>query len=416
MSDAFDIVIVGGGMVGAALAAMLADTRPNSLSIAVLEPRPPKKPARAFELRVSALSPASRNILACAGAWQRIDARRIAAYHRMQVWDAASTPDRFGSISFDSADLGMRELGFIVENNRIQFALFEQIRNQGSVTLIESGLEQLSIDGRDAVLHLDNGKQARAALVVGADGAASRTRDLVGIESGGWSYEQHAVVANVETEFGHGDTAWQRFLQHGPIALLPLADGRCSIVWSTTPEHARDLCALTEKEFCDSVSVASDYVRGDVLSSSSCASFPLRLRYAKQYCAERVALIGDAAHAVHPLAGQGVNLGLLDAAALCEVIEQGVAEHLAPGDRRLLRRYERWRKGDNALTMMSMDALNRLFGNDDLFVSALRRGGLTLVNRVALIKNIFARYAAGGGANMPVRAQAVLRDDNVSSG
>ncbi len=416
MSDAFDIVIVGGGMVGAALAAMLSDTRPNVLSIAVLEPRTPKKPGRDFELRVSALSPASRNILDCAGAWQRIDASRIAAYQGMQVWDAASTPDRFGSIRFDSADMGMRELGYIVENNRIQFALFEQIRNQKSVTVIESGLEKLSIDGSEAVLDMDDGKQLRAALVVGADGAASRTRDLVGIESGGWAYEQRAVVANIETEFGHGDTAWQRFLQHGPIALLPLADGRCSIVWSTTPEHARDLCALSEKEFCNAVAVASDHVRGDIVSSSACASFPLQMRYAKQYCADRVALIGDAAHAVHPLAGQGVNLGLLDAAALCEVIEQAVAQGLSPGDRRVLRRYERWRKGDNALTMMSMDALNRLFGNDDLFVSALRRGGLTLVNRVAFIKNIFSRYAAGDGADMPVRAQTVNRDDNVLSG
>jgi 2-octaprenylphenol hydroxylase len=220
----------------------------------------------------------------------------------------------------------------------------------------------------------------------------------------GRDYDQRAVVANLRCERHHAWTAWQRFLPDGPIALLPLADGGVSIVWSTAPGHAETLLAMADDAFCAAVTEASDGVLGEVLQSGRRASFPLRRRHAPVYTRARYALVGDAAHVVHPLAGQGVNLGLLDAAAMCEVLGQGHAAERDPGDPALLKRYERWRKSENLLAMTAFDAINRLFGNASPALGALRRAGFTVVDRVVPLKVAFIRRAMGIAGDLPPSA------------
>lgn len=408
MSREFDVVVVGGGMVGAALACLLAE-HAEGLSLAVLEARepPPFDPAGPLGNRVSAIARGSMRILGACGVWEDIAARRISPYREMRVWDAAAEPFGPGSLHFDSAELGEPDLGAIVENGLIQWSLAERLRSLPGVSwMAPARLAGLEPGGELTGLELEDGRRLRARLVVGADGAGSTSRALAGIETGGWDYAQRAVVATVRCADDHRETAWQRFLPTGPLAFLPLADGRCSIVWSTTPEAARSLLALGEDEFCAELSEAADHVLGEVLGAESRAAFPLRLQYARRYTGTRFALIGDAAHAVHPLAGQGVNLGFLDAAALAEVVAAALAEDRDPGDQRSLRRYERWRKGENMAAMFLIDAIGRLFGSGNAAVGSLRRLGLGLVDAAPPVKHEFIRRAMGVTGDLPRLARA----------
>jgi 2-octaprenylphenol hydroxylase len=403
MSREFDVVIVGGGMVGATLAGLLARGGAG-VRTAVLEARepPPFEPAAPAGNRVSAISRGSMRILAAAGVWDLIASLRISPYREMRVWDAAGEAFGTDALHFDSAELGEPDLGAIVENGLIQWALAERLRGLSEVSwMAPARLEALEFESERVVVALEDGRRLRARLVVGADGAASTSRQLAGIETAGWDYPQHAVVAHVSCEAGHRETAWQRFLPTGPLAFLPLSDGRCSIVWSTTPERAGELLALTGPEFCAAVTAASDGVLGNVTAAAGRAAFPLRLRYAKAYTRPRFALIGDAAHAVHPLAGQGVNLGFLDAAALAECLGEGIADGRDPGDRRVLRRYERWRKGDNMAAMFVIDGIGRLFSSDSDALANLRRFGLGFVNAAPTVKHEFIRRAMGVTGDLP---------------
>jgi 2-octaprenylphenol hydroxylase len=315
----------------------------------------------------------------------------------MVVWDEAGHAGNQGSIEFDCAEVGQPNLGHIVENRRLQWALLEQARAAGA-RIVEARVSGLSAGTESMTVELEDGTRLSAALAVAADGAESPARKMMQIAVREAEVRQRAVVCHIRTADPHRHTAWQRFLGTGPIALLPLHDGRCSIVWTTTPEHAADLMARPDEEFCRAVQAASDSVLGEVEEVSTRADFPLRSVHAECYALERFALVGDAAHAVHPLAGQGVNLGFLDCAALAQTL--GAADS-DPGELRLLRKYERWRKGENLLMLSALDGLNGLFSNRNPLLGFLRRNGLSLVDRVQPLKSLFMRRALGLTGDLP---------------
>jgi 2-octaprenylphenol hydroxylase len=407
MKHDFDIVVVGGGMVGAGCAALLGAYRPTAaLRVAMLEPRPASLPApdEPLELRVSALSRASQRLVERAGAWQEIRSRGASPYQRMVVWDKVGSPGGEGSITFEAADLGEPDLGHIVENRTVQAALTTRAVAHG-VTLLRSGVSALDLGADAATVTTTDGRRLSAALVVAADGGNSPLRRLAGIETQGWDYGQHAVVTHLRPAQPHRETAWQRFLPTGPLALLPLSDGRVSLVWSTSPERAAELVAMTGEEFAQAVTEASAGVLGRLVPDAGRASFPLRLLHAVDYTRPRLALVGDAAHGVHPLAGQGVNLGMMDCAALAQCLGEGLAEGAEPGDLAALRRYERWRKAENLPAMILMDWLKRLFSNDDPSLSWFRSRGLGLVDRAAPVKRSLIERAMGLAGEVPLPAR-----------
>lgn len=405
-----DIAVVGAGMVGAATAALLARMAPDTL-IAVLDADAPPRWRSDDEpgLRVSAISEASRRVLGACGAWDEIAAGRISPYVHMRVWDGAVPGGGPGAIRFSAADVAAPVLGHIVENELVRLALRNALLRLDNVSVLDGArLEALALEGGRAELEIEDGRRLQARLVVGADGANSASRAMAGLEVEGHDYEQRAVVCHLRCQLPHGETAWQRFLPEGPIALLPLADGRVSIVWSTTVAHAEALLADDDASFRAAVARAADGCLGDVLEAGPRAAFPLRMRYAPAYTRARYALVGDAAHTVHPLAGQGVNLGFLDAAALAETVAAGLAAGRDPGDPALLRRYERCRKPDNVIAMRVFDAINRLFSNDDPALGVLRRAGFTFVDRLKPLKGVFIRHAMGLDGDLPAVARPAV--------
>ncbi len=397
----YDIVIVGAGMVGATLACALRD---SGLRIAVVEARRPRRswPAGSVDLRVSAISAASERIFRALGVWPAMEARGVSPFLEMHVWDAGGR----GEIHFDSADLGTPRLGHIIENRVIQAALLEGMDEAANLELIcPAAIESFQHTSGGLRLQLSDGAELQTALLVGADGGGSRVRELAGLATRGWSYEQQAVVAAVSTQRPHRGTAWQRFLPPGPLAFLPLRDGRSSIVWSTHPERAEALLAMAEAEFRTALGEAFDHRLGEVLETGPRAAFPLRLQHTLRYVSERLALVGDAAHMIHPLAGQGVNLGLLDAAALAEVIRDAQGRGRDFSSILVLRRYERWRKGDNLITMAAMDGFKRLFGTDFAPLRLARNLGLELINQAVPVKNQLISHAMGLDGDLPALAR-----------
>lgn len=414
----YDVIIVGAGMVGATLACALG---PSTLRIAVLEAQPlPIDTALGddIDLRVSAITHASQRIFTAVGAWPGMTARRMNAFREMHVWDEGGGSVHSGEIHFDSADIGEHTLGHIIENRVIQAALLDRLRSFSNITLLcPASVASMVITADDVRVGLGQadanpGHPLTAKLVIGADGAHSKVRQLAGITTRGWSYAQKGVVATVQTGLPHHDTAWQRFLPNGPLAFLPLHDGRCSIVWSTTPEHADMLMAMDEAAFLGALERTFGDKLGKMLASPrhgsavvSRAAFPLNLQHATAYTAPRLALIGDAAHTLHPLAGQGVNLGVLDAATLAEVILEAYSAGKDIGAHGTLRRYERWRKGDNLAMMAIMDGFKRLFSNDLVPLRWLRTRGLRLTHRLPPIKNLIMHHAMGLAGDLPKMAR-----------
>jgi len=389
----FDIVIVGGGMVGATLGCALGG---SSLRVAIIEAQLPDEIGDDWDLRVSSISIAGSRIFNALGAWRGMIRRRVSPYRHMRVWDGND------EIAFHAADLGQAELGHVIENRVTQAALLERARDFGNLSIIHparlQGLEPIATGMR---LDLANGQHIEAALVVGADGANSQVRSLAGIPHSASPYNQQGLVCTVRCAEPNPETAFQHFLPGGPLAFLPFNDGQSSIVWSLPTEQADELQAMPQAEFMVQLEQAFESRLGRVEDCGPRAAFPLIRRHAERYVSPGLALIGDAAHTIHPLAGQGVNLGLLDAASLAQVILDGHQRGRPPGELSILRRYERWRRGENELMQSSMDGFNYLFRNPSPTLTQLRRTGLKLSNRITPIKNLFAGHAMGLGGDLP---------------
>jgi 2-octaprenyl-3-methyl-6-methoxy-1,4-benzoquinol hydroxylase/2-octaprenylphenol hydroxylase len=387
-----DVAVVGGGMVGAAAALSLARA---GFATALLEARPPA-PWHAgdeVDLRVVGLAPSSIALLEDMDVWASIRDSRAASYARMHVWDASTG----AAVDFDASAEGRAWLGWIVENNLVQWTLWQALEAAGVQRLCPA--QVIGYEAREdrVVLELDAGDAASlsARLLVAADGAGSPLRRLAGLDTHGHDYGQRGVVAHVATERPHQHTAWQRFLPGGPLALLPLADGRSSIVWSLPEAEAQRVLALDDAAFCAELGVASDFRLGRVLASTRRAAFPLRLQLADRYQAERLVLLGDAAHAVHPLAGQGVNLGLRDVAELRDTLvdARGAGRDIAAPH--VLRRYARRRRSADTLDAWGFDALGRIYAWQAPPLVAARALGVRLVDRLAPLKRRLAAHAAG---------------------
>jgi 2-octaprenylphenol hydroxylase len=389
-TEHYDVAIVGGGLVGLSMAAMLGH---DGFKTALVEARePPLTWADdSIDLRVYAISRVSRQLLETAGAWKSI-APYACAYRDMHVWDAGGD----GEIHFDSAELGEPDLGHIIESRVIEKALLEVVRGMPAVTrFCPATVESMEADAGKQQLVLDDGRRLLASLLIGADGKHSAIRDYAGIHARASDYGQQALVAVVETERGHDATAWQRFLPTGPLAFLPLRGGRSSIVWSATTDEAQRLLSLDDAGFCAELGEAFEYRLGRVLSCGERALFPLARQYAEHCVAPGIALIGDASHVIHPLAGQGVNLGFKDVRELAEVLRDARDAGQDIASLPVLRRYERARKGDNMATMMAMDGFKHLFGTTLPPVRWLRNAGLKLFDAATPLKNMIMRSAMG---------------------
>ena len=401
-NSAFDVVIVGGGMVGLTLANALAG---HALRIAVIEKHTPQDihPDDAFDLRVSAINSASRQVFESLGAWSGMQQRRAAAYQGMYVWDATGD----GDIQFNAVDQGVAELGHIIENRAIQFALYEVLLQHPQISFFcPAEITSLEYSEHGSQLELASGESLTARLLAGADGANSQVRAAAGIALDSEDYGQQGLVCVATTSKPHQHTAWQRFLPGGPLAFLPLKDEyQCSIVWSMPAAQADEYLALDEAAFNQQLAAAFGHRLGQVVTTSKRAAFPLIRRHAQHYVKPGVVLIGDAAHTIHPLAGQGVNLGILDAACLAETLHQAQRQRRNIASLKVLRRYERWRRGDNTLMMYSMSGFNYLFGSDMTGISLLRNQGLSLVNRLGPVKRHFMNQAMGLSGELPEMAR-----------
>lgn len=400
----FDIVIVGGGMVGAALAAALADTH---FKLAIIDAQDeqslcreisPSSEVSSFEPRVSALTQASQQLLKDTGAWDYLSAQLPQDYRKMNVWDELGTAE----IVFDAAEIHQDSLGCIVENQALVAALQQVLKQQQNLQrfygLKIHGIERLP-DLQHSLM-LENGQQIQCRLLIAADGALSRIRQWAGIATREWDYQHSAIVCTVETEKPHEQTAWQRFSETGPLAFLPLADAEstqhfCSIVWSQETDRARQLMALDDASFQQALEDAIEARLGKVVAVSGRHAFPLRQRHAKSYVKPGLVLVGDAAHTIHPLAGQGVNLGFKDVRALADILTKAEQQGVEVNNMLLLKRYQRQRQGDNLLMMGAMEGFKRLFAQPDPVVRWLRNTGLGWVNKQTFLKNQIARHAMG---------------------
>lgn len=381
-----DLIIVGGGLAGASLAVALRHT---PLRIALVESRAPSQP-QGWDARVYAISPANVDFLNRIGAWKHLDSERIAPIRAMRV-----AGDAGGRIEFSAYDAGVPELGWILESSPMACELWESAKRQANLTLLcPARPSVLAFDGEAATLRLDDGTSLTARLVVGADGRDSWVRQAAGLAASNTPYEEKGLVANFETGLPHRDTAWQWFRADGVLAYLPLPGNRISIVWSTSDAHADELCALPPEVFCDRVAEAGGGVLGGLRLITPPAAFPLRLMRVPQTVAPRVALIGDAAHGIHPLSGHGINLGFQDANALAALLAAAPAWRDI-GDERFLQRYQRARREETVLMQTTTDTLRRLFRSPAPGLSGLRNAGLNLTNRIPFVKNALVRYALG---------------------
>lgn len=404
---AFDVLIVGGGMVGAAAAVALGGT---NLRVGLLDAARFHVPARdlaapspAFDVRVSAISPASRQFFQTLGCWEDMVRDRVSPYTQMQVWDEDGT----GTVHFSAADIHQPELGHIIENRVILNALYRRLQDIGAVTLLPAAkLAQMSRSGSGldslVTISTDSGDHYTCRLLVGADGTGSRVRELAGFKLREWDYQHTAIVTSVQTEHPHGGTAWQKFMSTGPLAFLPLSPALdsndqhyCSIVWSATPELADELLGLSDAGFCLRLQQVMEGRFGIIQWADNRMAFPLRQRHATSYVVDGVVLIGDAAHSIHPLAGQGVNLGLADVRVLVEEVSANLQRGRAVNELLMLRRYERRRMPQNLGMMWMMEGFKRLFAADTLPLRWARNVGMRFVDGNSLLRNRLIRQATG---------------------
>ncbi|MFT7223225.1 MAG: 2-octaprenylphenol hydroxylase [Cellvibrionaceae bacterium] len=401
-----DIAIAGAGVIGAAFAALLLKKcRNRTLSVVLIDqndvPQTPDLQAQPpyFDPRVMALSQHSISILNEIGIWSGLEAQRVCHYQHMVVWDDEGT----GHIEFSAQELNQSYLGVIVENSLLINELRACLHKSEAVTVIRHQsivtVETIATDNIEKKrLVLSDGTKIKADLVIAADGAHSTIRRQLNMPIRSWEYGHNAIVTSVECEHSHQNTAWQSFLPTGPLAFLPLGDASekyCSIVWSVETEVAEHLMALEDQEFKQQLGKAFGWRLGEIVQVDRRRSFPLVQRHAIDYVAPQVALVGDAAHTIHPLAGQGVNLGFFDIQALVMEIERALERRLALTDPSILRRYQRHRKKHNLEAMLIMEALKRLFGHRDPVIRWARNTGLNLVNRSKITKHWLAKQAMG---------------------
>jgi ubiquinone biosynthesis UbiH/UbiF/VisC/COQ6 family hydroxylase len=387
----FDVVVIGGGLVGAAFAAALA---PLPIEIALVEAHAPQIPVPAavdWDPRVYAISPASARFLAGLGAWETMPAERIEPVRRMRVFG----DDGRAGITFDAMETGVPELAWIVESRVVHAALWRRLEAQQNLKLFCPGhCTALSLEGGGARVQLKGGKRLSAQLVVGADGARSWVREHAEFWSEDRPYHQLGVVANFATEIEHGGVAWQWFRPEGTLAYLPLPGKRISIVWAAADHAAQQLLALPAIEFARRVAGAGHQALGELIQITPPQSFPLHLLTMSRSVAPGVALIGDAAHVLHPLAGQGVNLGFADAQALAAALS-GREPFRTCGDSRLLRQYERGRGEERFTLQFATDGLQRLFSSENRALRVVRNRGMELTGSLAVVRNLLARRALG---------------------
>lgn len=388
----FDVVIIGGGLAGASLAAALADTGHR---VALVERKAPTAPLSQWDARVYTLTPASVAFLERIGAWQRVSRERITPVYDMHV-----AGDGGSRLDFSAYESGLFQLGATVESGRLHHALWQGLERQSNLSLL---CPRSPADLRRAADHveirLDGGPAARAKLVVGADGGDSWVRRVAGMDARSDSYDQLGVVANFICTRAHRGIAYQWFLGEGVLAFLPLPERRVSMVWSTSQAHARELLALPPEALCERVNEASAGALGELHPLTPPAAFPLSRMISRRIAKERVALIGDSAHVVHPLAGQGINLGLGDAHCLADVLVQAPD----PGERMVLRRFERSRAEDILALRWVTHGLFRLFGTNHAMIRRMRNLGLNLTNSNPVIKTLLARRATAVGRGLHQR-------------
>ena len=392
----FDVIIIGGGIVGATAACALGR---DGMRVAVVEARQPVPVEQQQpEPRVFAITRASERIFRSLGVWPAIARQGVFAFSDMEVWDARGD----GVAHFDCAELGEPYLGHMIEPRIIETALSGRLASDDNITrYCPARFRSVENQDESVTVTLENGQCLTASLLIAADGVRSPVREALGVRTRSYDYRQSSVVARVKTAEPHAATAWQRFLPGGPLAFLPMQEGWSSIVWTLPTAEAARIMELDRDAFHEELATAFDCRLGSIVDSGEREAWPLRRMHAEHYVIKRAALIGDAAHAIHPLAGQGVNLGLLDAAALTEVIVAARQAGRDPGTLRVLRRYERWRRGDNLLMMSAMDALNRTFSNARSPLMRVRNLGLSLVNRSGLLRQLFMRHAMGLGGDLP---------------
>jgi 2-octaprenyl-3-methyl-6-methoxy-1,4-benzoquinol hydroxylase/2-octaprenylphenol hydroxylase len=389
-APALDVAVVGGGMVGAAAALALARA---GFDTALLEVRAPTawNVNDEVDLRVVGLAASSIALLNELDVWTSIRESRSGPYAHMHVWDAESG----AAIDFDAVGEGRDLLGYIVENNLVQWTLWQALEAAGVRRLCPAEVQGFEAREDRIQLQLADGTTLTSGLLVAADGATSPLRQLAGIGTHGRDYAQRAVVAHVATERPHENTAWQRFLTSGPLALLPLADGRSSLVWSLPEAEAQRVLALGDQAFLDELGLASDFRLGRIVASTPRAAFPLKLQLAERYQADRFVLLGDAAHTVHPLAGQGVNLGLRDVTELRDTLLAARAAGRDIGAAHVLRRYARRRRSADTLDALGFDALARIYAWQSPALVAARGLGVRLLDRLAPLKRRISEHAAG---------------------
>ncbi|ALM89523.1 MULTISPECIES: FAD-dependent monooxygenase [Alteromonas] len=389
-----DIAIVGGGIVGLTLAAALKDA-PCRIAIinkgAIDQPLGDKPGAR-----VSAINQANINALKKADVWQHIDESRANPYNAMHVWDK----DSFGDIHFAGNDTGGElesdTLGVIIENQALINGLAHSVLKQDNVVVIDTTIERVLSSPQQNMLMLENGDALSCRLLVGADGANSFVRKHANFPITFRDYEHTAIVANIRTQQPHENVARQAFTPTGPLALLPMRDPNvCSIVWSQTPDAAKTLQGYSDSEFCNALLAASNNALGPVTLETARTAFPLTMRYAREWAKEGIVLVGDAAHTIHPLAGQGANLGMQDALALAATLITLLDDQKDIGQLRYLRPYERARKTEAMKMIAAMDGFKFLFDGDDPLKKLIRGLGLAATDKLSAVKQAFVSHAMG---------------------